>query len=73
MYTGQAALPKLNYLQIHSIKRVMLRETKAYYILVQAESGKAMFVYVVNDEYCSTDGFLTLLCDGIKIGTNAVS
>ena len=41
-------------------------------ILVQAESGKTISVYGVNDEFRSTDAFTGLSCDGMKIGTDAV-
>ena len=39
------------------------------YILVQAEEGKTISVYGVNDEYRSTDGFVALPCDGMSVGT----
>ena len=36
-------------------------------IRVQAEEGKKISVYAVNDEFRSTDGFLALSCDGMKV------
>ena len=36
-------------------------------ILVQAEEGKTISVYVVNDEFRSTDGYLALSCDGMTV------
>ena len=38
------------------------------HIIVQAETGKSISVYGVNDEDTTTDGFLALSCDGMKIG-----
>ena len=39
-------------------------------ILVKAEDGKTISVYVVNDEVRSTDGYLALSCDGIQNPNN---
>ena len=36
-------------------------------IWIQAEEGKKISVYVVNDEYRSTDGFVALPCDAMKV------
>ena len=36
-------------------------------IIVQAEAGKSISVYGVNDEQTTTDGFLALSCDGMTI------
>ena len=39
-------------------------------IRVQAEDGKKISVYAVNDEYRSTDGFLALSCDGMTVNND---
>ena len=39
-------------------------------IRVQAEPGKTISLYGVGDEFHSSDGFLGLSCDGMKIGTD---
>ena len=36
-------------------------------IRIQAEEGKKISVYAVNDEFRSTDGFLALSCDGMTV------
>ena len=36
-------------------------------IRVQAEEGKKISVYAVNDEFRSTDGFVALSCDGMTV------
>ena len=36
-------------------------------IRVQADVGKKISVYAVNDEFLSTDGFLALSCDGMTV------
>ena len=39
-------------------------------ICVQADVGKKISVYAVNDEFRSTDGFLALSCDGMTVENN---
>ena len=39
-------------------------------IYVQAEVGKKISVYAVNDEFRSTDGFLALSCDGMTVNSD---
>ena len=39
-------------------------------IRVQAEEGKRISVYAVNDELGSTDGFLALSCDGMTVNSD---
>ena len=36
-------------------------------IWIQAEEGKKISIYVVNDESHSTDGFVALPCDAMKV------
>ena len=39
-------------------------------IYVQAEVGKKISVYAVNDEFRSTDGFVALSCDGMTVNSD---
>ena len=45
--------------------RAMSDTNKA--IFVEAEEGKKISVYVVNDEHTSSDGFVALPCDGMAV------
>ena len=38
------------------------------YVRIEAEQGKTISVYGVNDEQRSTDGFVALSCDGMDLG-----
>ena len=46
---------------------VLSRADSDKVIWIQAEEGKKISVYVVNDEFRSTDGFVALPCDGMKV------